>query len=496
MKVAATSVEQLHKGGRRLDASYHASGGVKALRFIWQWAGQPAQPAKATSRVLRERGQMAYETRRLDVLEEVCVPGGIFIPSRFKRIFVDDPEHGAPYLTGSLILQAHPLAGAKLLSYRFTQNMDELALRERMILVTCSGTIGNAVYVNANFEGAVGSPDLLRIVANPEKIPPGYLYAFLSSPLGGALIEQKTYGAVVPHIEAHHVTDLPIPRLDSATEEHVHELIEKAAMLRVQALDSKDEALSLLASLFHIDLSHLATQNPLVVPTSRLNWRLEAAYHAVREAVEDIFRTPTINLVPIGDLMLDMFYLGKLHRVFVDDPQNGVPLLSIADAQRAKLWSEKFVSKTQSRNVEQAMLRKGWILVSRTGTPGLVVYVRREMIGMAGTDHLVRLVPNEANVFPGYLYATLSSVIGQCLLVGSVHGSVQLQLPPEYIAQIEVPILSLRSQKPIHDLVESYGEALTQASELEDEAQAILAEALGLKTDIPTTVPVSSPAHT
>jgi len=234
MKAVATNAEQLYEGDCRLDASYHASDGVKALRLIQQWVDRSSRLAAQATGRLRERAE-AYSVRRVDTLAEVCRPNSVFIPSRFKRIFVDDPEHGAPYLTGSSIMQADPLGGAKLLSYRFTSNMDELALHKRMILVTCSGTIGNSVYVNENFRGAVGSPDLLRIVADPDKIPPGYLHAFLSSSLGKALIEQKTYGAVVPHIEAHHVTDLPIPRLDSATEERVHELIERAASLRVEA---------------------------------------------------------------------------------------------------------------------------------------------------------------------------------------------------------------------------------------------------------------------
>ena len=242
MKAVVTNAEKLYESGRRLDASYHASDGVKALRFIRRWAGQPARPVAPATRTLHDKSRTTYDTRRLDPLEEVCVVGGIFIPSRFKRIFVNDPEHGAPYLTGGSITQANPLEGAKLLSYRFTRNMDELALHERMILVTCSGTIGNTVYVNADFKGAVGSPDLLRIVADPAKIPPGYLYAFLSSPLGKALIEQRTYGAVVPHIEAHHVVDLPIPRLDPATEQGVHELIEQAAGLRVEATTALTEA--------------------------------------------------------------------------------------------------------------------------------------------------------------------------------------------------------------------------------------------------------------
>jgi len=370
--------------------------------------------------------------------------------------------------------------GAKLLSRRFTANMEGLALRDRMILVTCSGTIGNSVYVNATFGESVGSPDLLRIEANTARILPGYLYAFLNSPTGKALIKQKTYGAVVPHIEAHHVVDLPIPRLEPTIEERIHALVERAAALRVEAQVSRRRALTLASDLLKTDLSTFHTHNLLSIRVSRLKWRLDGAYYSASEAAAEVFRFSHVSLEPIGNLVLEMFYLGKLHRVFVDKVEFGVPLLSIADAQKVKLSSDKYVSRTQSRNVNQAILQQGWVLVSRGGTPGLAIYVRREMAGMAGTDDLVRLVCNPNRVLPGYLYAVLSSRAGYRLLVGSAHGSVQLHLPPDYISRIEIPVLPIGQQRPVHDLIEAYGEALTQASIAEDEAQVLLTEALGV----------------
>lgn len=474
MKTATTTAAQLEEAGRRLDASYHTSEGVRAHHFIREWAGQTTRPPDAEG-VMKERAPV-YGKHRLDTLAEVCLPNGIFIPSRFKRIFVDDPAHGAPYLTGGSILQAEPLTGAKRLSYRHTANMEELALHERMILITCSGTIGNCVYVNANFRGAVGSPDLIRIMANPKNILSGYLYAWLSSPLARALIQQKTYGAVVPHIEAHHVVDLPVLRLDAATEQQIHELTERAAKLRQTASALRQQAQAAASAAIGVNLDHFDKSNRNSIPMSSLRGRFEASFHAAQVTAEKLLGDCPFNRAFIGDLLQDMFYLGKLHRVFVSNAVEGIPLLSISDVQKAKLTSDKFVSRTLSRNVNQALLQKGWVLVSRVGTPGIVVYTRREMEGMAGTDHLVRLICDHHKILPGYLYSFLNSNVGQGLLIGSAHGSVQLVLPPEYIAQIKVPIPSRQSQELIHQSIEQSAEMLTQASETEDRAQTLLTQ--------------------
>jgi hypothetical protein len=48
-----------------------------------------------------------------------------------------------------------------------------------------------------------------------------------------------------------------------------------------------------------------------------------------------------------------------------------------------------------------------------------------------------------------------------------------------YIEQISIPLLNIEEQKAIHNLAQQYGESLTQASELEDEAQVLLLATLG-----------------
>lgn len=495
MKVAATNAEQLHEGGRRLDASYHASGGVKALRFIRQWAGQPAQPAEAMTRMLRERGQMAYDTRRLESLEEVCVPGGIFIPSRFKRIFVDDPEHGAPYLTGGSIMQADPLAGAKLLSYRFTQNMDELALRERMILVTCSGTIGNAVYVNANFEGAVGSPDLLRIVADPEKIPPGYLYAFLSSPLGRALIEQKTYGAVVPHIEAHHVTDLPIPRLNPLTEERIQQSIEQAAALRVEANILLAEAQGRLLELSK--MPRLTNKQALTkgcwcftVPHNHYGKFTFTAwtYNPITQAVTT--RILERQHARLGELVKpDGITRGNRFSRLEADPVVGVMLLSQAHVFQERPQG-RWISKRSVIDYSDYIVPDGGILVAAQGTMGdnelfgHCQFSHRNFENCMITEHILRVIPDRNRVNPGYLFAFLSSEYGFNLFRSTACGTKLLGFIPGLVEQIPIPMVVRKIQDEIGAMVYRAYDNRADALLLEDEAQALLAKGLAIQEPV------------
>jgi len=496
MKAVVTTSEHLQAGGHRLDGSYHASDGVEALRFIRQWAGLLAVPAAPEVGKARDR-TVSYGSLRLDALEEVCVSDGVFIPSRFKRIFVDDPEHGAPYLTGGSIMQADPLMGAKLLSYRFTQNMDELALHERMILVTCSGTIGNSVYVNANFTGAVGSPDLLRVVADPDRIPPGYLYAFLCSHLGKALIEQKTYGAVVSHIEAHHVTDLPIPRLEPTTEERIHQLIEQAASLWAEENDLISEARqnllrenqlpALTLDDFYFYGSSRVDRRPgaFVVSSSQMSrltvnaWNYGDKFESIRRRI-----TEGCRHLPLSEVLKPGgYFTGSWYKRIPTSQGHGVELLT--QKQLFSLRKEgNWISLVPIRNLDAEKVTDGMMLIAGVGTMGETeVFGRCEFAWKSFENKLVvaeviRVVPDPACIDPGYLFAYLSSDYGFRLLRSTISGTKLCRFIEPLALSIPVPLVTSDVQKEIGDQVRrAYGNR-ADALVLEDKAQSLLAETL------------------
>ena len=481
MKAVVTTAEQLQASGRRLDGSYHASDGVKALRFVRQWAGLPPIPAAPKAGRVVER-TLSYGSRRLDTLGEVCVSDGIFIPSRFKRIFVDDPEHGAPYLTGGSIMQADPLRGAKLLSYRFTRNMDKLVLRERMILVTCSGTIGNSAYVNANFKGAVGSPDLLRIVADSTKIPPGYLYAFLSSSMGKAIIEQKTYGAVVPHIEAHHMVDLPIPRLDPATEQRIHELVERAASLRVSANQKlkrvyerfEHEVLGISAWKWRCDNEHAYTVG--IAKLDSKHYRLDAFHYVgyVHEAVS-ILKTSSY----LGEL-IEPYQPPIFKRPYTGE--TGIPFLSGMDLYNSYPKPRMYISR-QMKNLERYIVEAGTILVQnvgqRYGLFGRPTILPKHLDQVAVTQHLMRVYVKDPRD-RGFVYVWLSTEFGRRLLLKQSFGTSMGVLFEHSFNEMPVPACSSELRFSFETEISEICEQRETANELEDQAQALLVEALEL----------------
>lgn len=471
MKTSTVSLANLKIGDLRLDAGYHAADGALAREQVLQWAR-------------RSRGQI---TR----LDEVCIPGGLFIPGRFKRVFVDNLSTGAPYLTGGDIIQSEPLLGAKLISTRYTNNLEELFFKEKTILITCSGSIGNAVYVNLTFSTAVGSPDLIRVIADPAEIPSGYLFTYLSLPSTKALIQQKTYGAVVPHIEAHHVADLPIPRIQAHLEEKIHSLIEGAAERKTTANRLLEEArtrLFALAGLPRLSRAEMLTRGCWKFSVSS-RWLDRApltawTYNPVTQQIVDRMQSRQHAL--LGNLVEEnrIFYGHQFKRIDAK-PAAGIMLLSQSDVFQERPQG-RWISKQSVRDYREYMVPDGAILVAAQGTMGdnelfgHSQFSHRNFENRMITQHILRVFPNAEQINPGYLFAFLSSEYGFQLFRSTVCGTKLLGFILELVRLLPIPLLDRALQDEIGGMVYRAYDLRAEALALEDKAQELLIEELAV----------------
>jgi type I restriction enzyme S subunit len=458
MRANTSNSGDLALGDFRLDASYHSSPGRQAIK------------------------QLLQSGKKLERLDQVCLPAGIFIPGRFKRIFVDDPLHGAPYLTGSSILEAEPLKGAKYLSYLYTANMDQLQLTEKMILITCSGEIGNSVYVSRDLKGVVGSPDLIRVRANPSYIPSGYLFAYLNSLLARSLIQQKTYGAVIPHIEAHHIVDLPIPRLDPDQEERIHLLIENSSHFWSQSLSVIQKARSYFDYLNSSEISNYQPHDydVSIVDSSRLDGRLGAHYQSkVYRELEKIILSEKHIL--LSNACKRIYAPPPFKHIYLPQP-NKYPFLTGGELRNRLVSDFRYLSPLGMKKIDDYVVKKNWIALFKSGSLdsmfASVFLITDSLDGFCLSDHVIRLIVSSEEVTPEYICAFLSTWAGRLLIVRRATGMAVPFVREDSVSTIPIPILRTEQIQEITNLMRD-GYALRQQSiNSEYQAQKLLAEAL------------------
>ena len=170
----------------------------------------------------------------------------VILPGRFKRVYVEE-DSGVPFIGGKQIFELDP-NNKKYLS--LTQHgdriKDELTLRENMILITCSGTIGKVVIVPKHWDGWTANQHIIRVMPPSDGIA-GYLYAWLSSDYAYPLITRYIHGAVIDEINDGQVSEISIPLLpDRKMQWRINDIVLEANQKRTEAYNLEQEALKVL----------------------------------------------------------------------------------------------------------------------------------------------------------------------------------------------------------------------------------------------------------
>ena len=447
-KWKAVRAAWLEEGGRRLDCNPYMSGALEARDAL----------------------------RRLSKTEILSdVTERIFHAGREGRTWVDDPRYGIPFMGSSDILSAD-LSTLPLISKKQVERNPLFKLGEAWTLITRSGTIGRMAYVRPDMAGMACSEHVLRVVPKPDRIPPGYLYAFLSSRYGVPLVVSGTYGAIIQHIEPEHIADLPVPRFESNFEQKVAQAVEAAAVERVAASQHRRAAIELLEA--KIDWSDQPRPIAIAPMASSLLGRMDAFHYSPRvEAGRSALSSH--RSVRLGDQVERVFEPNRGSRLKVSDPAFGVPFLSSSSVFELNPSAEYLVSRSLTPHLEGLLLSDCDVLLPRSGQLGGIigraVLPLPMNVGQAGSEHLVRVrchSPSDA----AYLWAVLASEPGYWALIGTAFGSSIPSLDSSLISELMVPWLSEADRQEIATLASKAVAAQSKGNELEAAAVELLEE--------------------
>lgn len=459
MKARTTYASLIYENSARLDGKFHASAGMKALSELKKKSGKRTKN---------------------DRLGSVCIPDGIFIGGRSRRVYVKDSSRGIPFLSSSDMLIAS-FEGVNLVSKTAQSDLKNLILQKGWVLISRSGTIGNTAYVRDDMDGLAGSEHIMRVVADENKIMSGYLYTFLSSPMGQSLVKLGTFGSVIDTISPEFISNLPIPRLESKTEEQIHDLIEQASDLRSQANATLEKAKTDIEQHVGFDAPKHSFDHSFSVGKAKLDsnfgMRLDAFGYIgyVEDALKVLKKYP--NVVRAQDVGYEFFNPPIFKRMFAD---SGYPYMSAVNFYNLHPRPERYLSKLQP-DVEQYLIRKGMVIVQNAGQRyGLItkpLLVTETLDGVAVTSDVVRISHNDP-IENGYICGLLSTNFGRRLALRYSYGTSIPRLDVPKFSLIKIPYPEDKFRKRIGKAVVDAYEKREQANVLEDQAQDILAKTL------------------
>lgn len=103
------------------------------------------------------------------------------------------------------------------------------------------------------------------------------------------------------------------------------------------------------------------------------------------------------ELKPLSDLA-DVLLPGQFVRIWAKDKSFGFPYVNASElmslAATGTLGGKaRYLSRETVTNIDELIIREGWLLMSCSGTIGRLFYVSKRLDGWAATHDLIRIVP-------------------------------------------------------------------------------------------------------
>ena len=208
------------------------------------------------------------------------------------------------------------------------------------------------------------------------------------------------------------------------------------------------------------------------------DYRLDVGIYGIegRQARQDLAQCKW-GIVHLGDKFIEnAFYLGRFKRIYVEE-KDGVPFILPSQITETYPKANKFISPTTKIDIGSTRVEKGQVLLTRSGTIGIVSYVSKTLENQSLSDDVIRI---KATGYSGYIYTYLKSIIGRLLIETNNYGAVVKHIEPEHLNAVPIPNPPPDLKQEIHDLIEESFKLRDESNELLDTAQVLLKEALEL----------------
>ncbi len=362
------------------------------------------------------------------------------------------------------------------------------------LTLTCSGTVGNVSMVSTTLEDKVFSQNMIRLCGYTYL---GYIYAFLKTKEGRAIITSNNYGAVIKHIDPEHLDNIPIPNAPEFIKKEIHELVIKSYDLRDESNDLIDKAEKILYEELQLKpIEELETEyfdnsvdlRNYTTKLSDLRLRLDGSFHIpVVQAILKQIKKNAKEVMKIGDERIseNIILPGRFKRVYVEK-HNGIPFFGGKQLLELNPSNIKYLSLDQhsERINEQLFLKENMVAVTCSGTIGKVNIIPKHWENWTLNQHVMRIVP-ASNDIAGYIYCWLNTDFGHKLITRHTYGSVVDEIDNRHLAEVEIPLLkNQKRQKEINDLVLKANELRYQAHLKEQEAIQKMEDVINNKVEM------------
>jgi len=169
----------------------------------------------------------------------------MWYPGIFKRAYV---ANGYPYIKGSDMFLVNPFRSCTQLSKTRTPQLEQLWLKEGMMLISCAGVCGQVKMITKEYEDkkAIGSPDIIRLVSSDELFTTEYIFAYLQLPVVFDFMQSLKYGSVIERFDIDNVKTIPIVKPTPKLSKQITDIIHRYMDCTYRAFKAEEKAVTMV----------------------------------------------------------------------------------------------------------------------------------------------------------------------------------------------------------------------------------------------------------
>lgn len=345
------------------------------------------------------------------------------------------------------------------------------------ILLTRKGTYGLSVSLEEDLDALISS-EIFLLKLKTNKINSKYLSIFLNSSLGQRQFLRNKVGAIMGSLSQDAVKNTHVIIPSENEQQNIVKELSSAITNKKNKLKQADMILSSIDAYakqqLDIDYNNTEEVKIYIVKSHILeDNRHDPYYHNPK--YDKTINQVTKGKYPVETLekyITEIRYGASVKNDYSDD---GIPLLRILNLSPNKIDLTDVVQlpKNKSKAIGNCYVNKDDLLISRSGTIGVVAVVPQEADGFAFGSFMIKFKLNN-EIDNDYVSIWLNSYISQLLIQRERIGAIQGNITIPTIKNFLIPIPPLNTQKTIAKAV---SKKYNQVEKLQSDASGLLEEA-------------------
>lgn len=319
-------------------------------------------------------------------------------------------------------------------------------IKPRMVLVTMSGTVGNATVALEHWHYPMNSnQDIAKIVTS--NVNPFFLSTFLNTRFGLLQMYRLQAGAIQQHLFLSQIEKLIIPTFSAIFQDEIEKIIKQAHFKIEQSNNLYNQSELTILSELHLSNWHPKEKSTTIKKFSssfRVSGRLDAEYYQPKydELVEVISNTKHKPLGSIANFKKSIEPGSDAYQT------EGIPFIRVSDISKFGLSQPEIHLDRKEFNITDLKPKKDTILLTKDGSIGIALKVEEDLDAIT-SGALLHLTVKDKDVLPDYLVLVLNSILTLMQAERDAGGSIIQHWRLDEIKQVLIPILPMDIQKKL-----------------------------------------------